>query len=142
MVLGKAAYNQQKNKATNCIKNTVGEGNVLNFKENWRNLISTSEVIDEDNYNNKRKLITDELTDNFIVNDKVFETSNVAPPVLKKFSVTSTTLASISEGIPPTQSIENITEKNVSKITASQKAQMSYNIYFLIFLRLVLFGIQ
>jgi len=51
MRLGKAVYNQQKDKATNCIKKTVNKENILNLKENWRNLISTSEVFNKENYN-------------------------------------------------------------------------------------------
>lgn len=56
MRLVTAVYNQQKDEAANCIRKTVVEGNVLNFKENWRNLISTSEVFDEDNCS-KRELV-------------------------------------------------------------------------------------
>jgi len=59
MRLGKAVYNQQKDKATNCIKKIVNEENILNLKENWRNLISTSDVFNEEDY--KEKLIIDEL---------------------------------------------------------------------------------
>lgn len=69
MRLGRAAYNQQKDEA-NCVKKTISEGNVLNFKENWRNLISTSEVFDEDNCS-KQELVIDKLTDDFVINDEV-----------------------------------------------------------------------
>jgi len=75
MRLGKAVYNQQKDKATNYIKKTVNEENILNLKENWRNLISTSEVFNEEDYN-KEKLIIDELIDDFVVNNSSYRHSN------------------------------------------------------------------
>jgi len=117
MRLGKAVYNQQKDKATNYIKKTVNEENILNLKENWRNLISTLEVFNEEDYN-KEKLIIDELIDDFFINNEVFETVSVASPVsvASIFPMTSIRFTPINEVIPSIQSMENITEKNVSKI--------------------------
>jgi len=101
MRLSKAVYNQQKDKTTNCIKKTVNKENILNFKENWRNLISTSEVFNEED-DNKEKLIIDD----FLVNNE---------------------MRPINEVIPPIQSITNIIEKNVNKIiTICRKKLISF----------------
>lgn len=69
MRLGRTVYNQQKNEAANYIKKTISEGNVLNFKENWLNLISTSEIFDENNCS-KLELVINKLTD-VVINDEV-----------------------------------------------------------------------
>jgi len=67
----------------------------------------------------------DEL-DDFVVNNEVFETVSVASlvSVASIFLMTSMRLTPINEVIP-IQSIENITEKNVSKIITIYRKKLT-----------------